>query len=165
MVDLLDIVRSRPAILGGSMGHRYLKNTFLLPSEAAAAGRLQERPEIINEMTAMLREIADTFVDGYDPSVFVLELRSLRTLDDGLRDRLLLALRREYMDRFRPEDRLKKLRRRARAFLKALHGWLRQVSASGVGAKSAPLWKTLQASATVLREFLEDRELSTRWIP
>jgi hypothetical protein len=166
MVDLLDILHSRPAILGAIVGHRYLKNTFLLPSERAAAGRLQEeRPEIIDEVTAMLREIEDTFIDGYDPTVFVLKLQSLRALDDGLRERLLLAVRREYTDRFRPEERLKNLRRCAGAFLDALCAWLGHVSVSGVGAESAPLWVALQGSARALRELLEDRELSTRWIP
>ncbi len=152
-------------MISGKLGHRYLKNTFVLPSEAAAAGRLRERPEIVDEMRAMLREIEDTFVNGYDPSVFVLELASLRTPDAGLRDRLLLVVRHEYVSQFRPEERLENLRRSAGTFLNALRAWHRQVSASGVGADSAPLWETVQGSAMALRDLLEDRELSTRWIP
>jgi len=104
-------------------------------------------------------------MSSYDPGVFVLELPLLQVLDHGLRDRLLAAVRREYRERFCPETRLDELRRSAAAFLKALRAWHRQVTAAGVHAESVPLWEALREKATALREFLEDSELSTRWIP
>ena len=165
MVDLLGLLRSHPVMTGGSLAHKDLKNTLLLPSEGAAAGRLTERPRILDEMTDMLREIEDTFTDGYDPGAFILELPSLRALDEGLRNRLLIAVRRQYLERFCPEMRLDDLRRSGSDFLKALRAWHRQVNTAGVNDASAALWERLQDRAAALRELLEDSELSMRWIP
>lgn len=165
VIDLLGLVRSRPVVICGRLGHQYLKNIFLVLSEPAAAAKIRKRSEIIAEITAMLREIEQTFIEGYNPDAFVLGLRSLEDLDDGLRGRLLLAVQREYTSRFRPDERLCDLQQRGRAFLEALRVWLQQVTASGVGAESAPLWNGLRGRAAALREFLEDWELSTRWIP
>jgi hypothetical protein len=151
--------------MGGRLTHRYLRNTLLLPSEWAAADRIRERPKLIDEMADMLKEIDESFIDGYDPSAFVRELSSLQALDAGLRDHLLAALRREYLERFRPEERLGAFRRSAVTFLKTFQEWNNQTAAAGVNTESAPLWETLQRRAMALHDLLEDRELSTRWIP
>ena len=165
MPNLSDLLRSRPAIAGGALAHKYLKNTLLLPSERAAAGRLAERPELIDEMTDILREIDDTFVDGYDPSAFVQALQSFQALDPKLRNRLFDSVRLEYLERFHPVERLDTIRRSAAAFLKALDTWSSLVAAVDVSAEASAPWMELQRSATHLRDLLEDRELSTRWIP
>ena len=165
MANLLDLLRSRPAIASGVLAHKYLKNTLLLPSERAAAGRLAERPELVDEMTDIFREIDETFLDGYDPSAFVQTLRSFQTLNPELRNRLYESVRSDYLLRFRPVERLDTIRQSAAVFLTALHKWSSLVAAVEVGSEASGPWSELQRSAANLRDLLEDRELSTRWIP
>src|SRR5574337_1928490 len=159
MIDLIDLVRSRPVVIGGRLAHQYLKNIFSVLSEPAAAAKVRKRSEIVAEITTMLREIEQTFIEGYDPSPLVHELRSLKHLDDSLQDRLRCAVRREYAARFRPDERLRNLQRRGKGFVEALHVWFEKVSASGICEESAPMWQDLRGKAAALRQLLEDPEL------
>ncbi len=164
-MDLLGLLHSRPAIACGTLAHKYLKNKLLALAESTAVALFLEQPNMLDEMKEMLREIESDFTDGYDPGHFVVDLPLLQSLDSGLRDRLLAALRREYDERFHPEKRLDELRLLSAAFVNILNAWFRQVAVAGVSAESAPLWEGLQEKTIALREFLEDRELCTRWIP
>lgn len=160
-----DILRSRPALLAGTLGHRYLTNAFILPAEGDCAALLIEQPDLVVEMTAMLHELDGTFLDGYDPAAFVLGLRSFAGIDDNLRSRLLGAVQAEYVRRFGPQARLDDLRARTRAFLGALDAWVALVNPSGPTPTSRPLWVELRTTAESLRALLECPELSKRWIP
>jgi len=165
MLHPCDLLRPRPALLAGTLGHTYLTNVFLRPSERAAAGLLEEQPLFIAEMTAMLNELDETFIDGYDPSAFVVHLPSLAGIAGSLRERLLVVVQAEYATRFRPQIRLEDLRSRSRAFLDALDAWFSRVTLSGRDSDTVMLWATLQRAAESLRAFLESPELATRWIP
>lgn len=164
-MDPSDIFQSRPTMIRGELVHSYLENRLLKASEGTAAGMLQEKPQVVAEMRAMLAEMEETFIDGYDPAAVVAGLPSLRPLAAGLRQRLHDAVRQEYAARFRPEERLDALHRSARAFLEALNAWHGQVTCSGVGGESAPLWSALRGRADELRDVLKNPDLRTRWIP
>lgn len=165
MPNIVGLLRSYPAITGGTLAHKYLKHKLLDLSEETAAELYDEQPALLTEMSEMLRQIEETFSDGYDPGIYVQELACLQALDHDLRERLQIAVHREYTERFRPSNRLCNLRDSAAAFLKALQEWHFQVAGGGVNDESAPLWKALRDEAACLRELLEDRELATRWIP
>lgn len=165
IMALLDLLRSRPALASSALAHAYLKNKLLLLDERTTAEMLQEAPSIIGEMTEKLKEIQETFIEGYDPSAFVLELASFQSLDRDLRERLLAVVRYEYLGRFRPAERLVSLRRTAASFVHALHDWQERVASTGIDTESASLWRELRERALELRGLLEDQELSARWIP
>ena len=163
-MELIDLLRSVPALVSGMLAHVYLENKLLRLGEPTAASLFQESPEILAEMNARLREVEDDFVDGYDPSVFVLELRSLQALDVGLRERLLAAVRSAYHARFQPEVRLQELREASAAFLIAFQTWHDAVI-GGVTSQSTSHWQALRQQAAKLRDLLQSPDLSTRWIP
>ena len=164
-MDISDLLRSRPTMIRGELAHSYLENRLLRVSEGTAAAMLREDPQMVAEMQAMLAEMEETFVDGYDPSAFVAGLSSLRQLEAGLRQRLFDAVRREYAARFRPEERLAALQRAGGAFLESVDAWHGHVTRSGVGQELSALWSDLRERARELLALLRDPALRTRWIP
>lgn len=165
MPDFRELFRPRSALLSGTIGHRYLKNIFILPAEADCAEFLAEQPRLVADMSAMLLELDETFIDGYDPAAFVLRLPSLALVDDELREHLLVSVRAEYMSQFQPQARLDELRAHTRAFLRALEAWAALVNPSGPTPASRPLWVELGQAAESLRALLESPDLAKRWIP
>lgn len=160
-----NLIRSRASIASGTLAHAYLKNKLLHLNEQIAAELYQADARLSEDIHRKLREIEDDFMEGYDPRAFVRELPSLQGVDDRVREQLLTIVEQEYHRRFCPEERRAKLRKLAEAFLKTFRAWLAEVTSSGVNPRSARLWKRLRNAASSLRKFLEDAELSKRWIP
>jgi hypothetical protein len=159
------IFRSEPVLVRGELVHRYLDNRISRLSEASFGRVFNEQPRMAEEMRAMLTRLESTFIVGYDPAPIVDHLLSLRSLKGDLRKRLLDAVGREFLVRFRPHERLSDLRQKGGAFLAAFEAWREKLELRGIGAESAPHWNTLRDRTRELIDLLRDPELRTRWIP
>jgi len=164
MANASDLLCSPPAVAREALSHRYLVKVVAL-SEGVAAAWFHEDPGRREEMVRLLVEFEDTFRDGYDPVRFIQELPSLRRLDPRLKESLQEIVGREYLERFRPEDRLATCRTAAAALRETFEAWFGQVSSSGRDPTSAVQWKGFIERAGELRTLLSDPELRCRWIP
>lgn len=134
-------------------------------SELVATELLREPDGPFDALGRMIRSFEDRFLEDYDPRILIRDLRSLRAVDESLRVRLLAALAEAYEARFRPRERRRELQRHAMAFWEVFAKWRAYVSMFGVSRESEPLWQELLWAARTLRDWLDDPDLSTRWIP
>lgn len=161
----MDLFRSRPTEIRSELAHSYLENTFLRWSEQTVARILQERPWLEGRMRDRLHEMEGAFISGYHPRVFIESATTLRRLETGLTQRLLDAADRQFVEEFKPDERLRLLQSSREAFMRALDAWRNYSTRMGHDAKSAAHWTTLQVAATALHGVLSDKELRFRWIP
>lgn len=152
----------RAVVARDRLSHNYLERKFLERPESVVAAWFREDPRRVEEMKGDLATFVDGFEEAYDPGAFVLGLPSLRQLGEGLRVRLLAAVREPYESRFRVKERLRRLRRAADAFRKRFGRWHDLMTR---GEESGKAWARLEAAAHRLHDLLADPELQGRWIP